>query len=153
MSLQHHIRHSSKWISGYIEQLIDAVQSEKSEKTALDLISKIDIKNKEIFTISQFITKANFNTDTTKIKEDVVAFVNQYIENVYKLYDFRKINGSELNIQIEHIPNEPFEMKFRPIQLIIIIDNLITNSETAEASEIVFQWDPGRFRQHKLTCI
>ena len=141
MSLQHHIGHSSKWISGYINQLIDAVKDGATEKRLLSLISKIDIKNKEVLTISQFITKAKFNTTTDKITDDIIAFVNQYLENVYKLYDFRKLNGAGLDIQIENIPHEPFVMKFRPIQLIIIVDNLITNSETAGASEIVFRWN------------
>lgn len=141
MSLQHHIGHSSKWISGYINQLIDAVREGGSEKTLLRLISKIDIKNKEVLTISQFITKAKFNTTTDKITGDVIAFVNEYLENVYKLYDFHRFKSSGLDIQIENIPQSPFEMKFRPIQLVIIIDNLITNSENAGATEMVFQWD------------
>ena len=141
LSLQHHIGHSSKWISGYINQLIDAVKDGASEKTLLRLISKIDIKNREVLTISQFITKAKFNTTTEKIKGDIIAFVNEYLENVYKLYDFHKFNGSSLDIRIEKLPHEPFEMKFRPIQLVIIIDNLITNSENAGATKMVFRWN------------
>ncbi len=141
LSLQHHIGHSSKWISGYLNRLIDAVKDGASEKKLLNLISKIDIKNKEVLTISQFITKAKFNTITDKITDDIIAFVNQYLENVYKLYDFRKLNGAGLDIRVENIPDESFVMKFRPIQLIIIIDNLITNSETADASELIFHWN------------
>jgi len=141
LSLQHHISRNSKLISRFLTQLIDAIKDKQPEKVILDLISKIDMKNKEVSTLSQFVTKANFNTTTNKINQDIISFVNEYLENVYKVYEYRKINGTNLNIEIQNIPRESFVKSFRPIELIIIIDNFISNSERANATKIVFRWD------------
>lgn len=141
LSLQHHISRNSKLISRFLTQLIDAIKDQQPEKALLDLITKIDMKNKEVSTLSQFVTKANFNTTTNKINQDIISFTNEYLENVYKVYEYRKINGANLNIEIQNIPREPFIKSFRPIELIIILDNLISNSERANATKIVFRWD------------
>lgn len=141
LSLQHHISRNSKLISRYLTQLIDAIKNKEAERIILDIVSKIDIKNKEVSTLSQFVTKANFDTTTNKINKDIVAFVNEYLENVYKVYEYRRMNGTNLNIEIENIPTEPFVKSFRPIELIIIIDNFISNSERASATKIVFRWE------------
>ena len=141
LSLQHHISRNSKLISRYLTQLIDAIKNKEAERITLDIVSKIDIKNKEVSTLSQFVTKANFDTTTNKINKDIVAFVNEYLENVYKVYEYRRMNGTNLNIEIENIPTEPFVKSFRPIELIIIIDNFISNSERASATKIVFRWE------------
>ncbi|MEM7530672.1 MAG: sensor histidine kinase [Chloroflexota bacterium] len=140
LSLQHHINRNSNLISHFTTQLIDAVKNHEPEKTILDLISKIDIKNNEIATFAQFVTKANFNTNTNKISQDLIAFVNEYIENVYKNYSHHKMNGRHLVIEIENIPKETFIKSFRPIEVIILMDNFISNAERANATKLIFRW-------------
>lgn len=149
MSLQHHIRRTSMIIDKFLNDLIDAIEQNKSVETMLNIVTQIDLKNKEIATLSEFVTKAGFDTKTKKIRKDIVAFTNEYIENVYKKYDYFRNNEKLKSISIKNVPPQTFIMNFRPIELIIIIDNFISNSEKSGASEVVFNW--GEITQSKIS--
>jgi len=137
-SLNHHIAHTSKDISSLIDTLISFLKDNKPEKDLIRIIAKIDLKNLEISTLSQFVSKANFNTKSQTINEDIVLLVSEYLDNVY---DTKKILKKD--IQILSITNNlSFKLKVRPIQLIIIINNLISNAEKAKATKIIFEWKP-----------
>lgn len=141
LGLQHQVRRSTNVIAGFIDKLLDAINKNEPKEKIYNIISKIDFKNKEIATLAEFVTKANFETKTTKINEDIIAFTNEYIENVYKTYEFKQTNGHITELKIKNIPKIPFKFIFRPIEIIIIIDNLVSNSEKAKATEIVFEWN------------
>ncbi|MDA8135499.1 MAG: ATP-binding protein [Desulfobacteraceae bacterium] len=149
LSLQHHITHNSNLISGLIDKAIAKINENAPKEDLLPILSRIDMKVKEIAKISQFVTKANFDTKTDRIKKDIIAFINEYIENVYK---FQK-NISDLEIFITDIPAYPFEKSFRPIDLIILIDNFINNSKKAKAKKIVFSWERVSIDEIKLHII
>lgn len=137
LSLQHHITHTSNGVSGFIDILVNKIENNASKKDVLTIISKIDLKIKEIATISKFVTKANFDTKTEKLTRDIITFINEYIENVYKFQ--KNIDGPK--ITVHNVPFKSFEKSFRPIDLIILIDNFITNSKKADAKNIKFKWD------------
>lgn len=135
-SLNHHITHTSKDISSLIDTLIDFVNNNKPKKDLLRIITKIDLKNLEISTLSQFVTKAKFNTKNKTIDTDIISFTSEYLENVY---DTKKILKKDFKI-ISKTNNLSFKLKIKPIQMIIIINNLISNSEKAGANMIIFEW-------------
>jgi len=135
-SLNHHITHTSKDIASLVDTLIDFVKERKSEKDLLRIISKIDLKNLEISTLSQFVTKAKFNTKNKTIPANIVLFTSEYLSNVY---DTKKILKKDFKI-ISKTNNLSFDLKIKPIQLIIIINNLISNAEKARANQIIFEW-------------
>jgi len=146
-SLHHHITHTSKDVASLIDTLIDFVKEKKSEKEILRIIAKIDLKNLEISTLSQFVTKAKFNTKNKTITKDIVLFTSEYLN---KAYDTKKILKKDIEI-ISKDNNLSFEMRIKPIQLIIIINNLISNAEKAGAKQVVFEWKSVSDKEIKLS--
>ena len=133
ISLQHHISHTANKISDLSMQTINAVNNKASEKDILSLLNKIVFENRKIATLSNFVSKAKFDTISNKIEKDVVEFINEYVENVY---------SSQSPFQIKVDKNaSPFIIRFVPIELIIIIDNLLNNSIKAKAKNADIHWE------------
>lgn len=87
--------------------------------------------NKHIVAASRFATSANFKMQSNKIEEDLPVFVRQYIETVCPMYE------SRLAISVTGDP-KPLTKRFTPIEISIIIDNLIDNAKKADANSIEF---------------
>lgn len=142
LSIQHHIyRHSAQHITSFLDNLVNAINSDASKDTLLDLVNKIAFENKKIITLSRFVTKANFDTTTNKINADLVRFVNEYVLNVYREYKHLAINNQNLNITCTSPKDLKFEISFKPIEIIIILDNLLNNSFKAKAKKVQMVWE------------
>ncbi|ODB34895.1 hypothetical protein A9L43_26120 [Pseudomonas mosselii] len=85
--------------------------------------------NQQVIAASRFATKANFKLDSNSIKEDFSLYLEQYIDKICKVYK------SRITIQTTREPKD-FNIQFKPIEISIIIDNLIDNSIKAGASVI-----------------
>lgn len=141
LSIQHHIyRHSAQHITKYIDDLVDAIEKQKSKDDLLALISKISFENKKVITLSKFVTKAQFDTTVTKISADLISFVNEYVTNVYQEYKHLMMNNQNLKIVADRPKGLSFTSSFRPIELIIILDNLLNNSLKAKAKNVSVIW-------------
>jgi len=95
------------------------------------LLEKIGLLNKKILSVSKFATKANFNLQSEQIEADIILFIKQYIENIFMVY-----SNNSINIEIISRENIRFVKKFKPIELTIVIDNMISNSRKANARNI-----------------
>ncbi len=131
-SLQHHITHTSNTISAFASKAVEAIKNNDKEK-AFIYLNQILFENKKIATLSNFVSKAKFDTMTNKIDNDLVSFMNEYINNVYS------ITNNNLSYHIES-NNPPFRLRFVPIEMIIILDNLLSNSSKAKAKNITLEW-------------
>jgi hypothetical protein len=140
ISLQHQINHSTVRIGKNLDNLKSAILRGETQEAIFDFINKISIENSKVSTIAKFVTKANFNLTSRSITKDLVQFVNEYITNVYQEYRHLKINNQQLNIQIKN-KGETFITTFRPLELIIIIDNLLSNSSKAAAKNVTIEWN------------
>lgn len=141
LSIQHHIyRHSAQHVTKYIDDLVDAINKEKSKDDLLKLVSKISFENKKVITLSRFVTKAQFDTTVTKISADLIRFVNEYVVNVYREYMHLMMNNQNITIKAEKPTGVTFNTSFRPIEMIIILDNLLNNSLKAKAKNISVNW-------------
>ncbi len=141
LSIQHHIyRHSAQHITKYIDDLVDAINKDKSKDDLLKLVSKISFENKKVITLSRFVTKAQFDTTVTKINADLISFVNEYVVNVYQEYRHLMMNNQTMTIKAEKPTGIAFNTSFRPIEMIIILDNLLNNSLKAKAKNVSVNW-------------
>lgn len=141
LSIQHHIyRHSAQHITKYIDDLVDAINKDKSKDDLLKLVSKISFENKKVITLSRFVTKAQFDTTVTKINADLISFVNEYVVNVYQEYRHLMMNNQTMTIKAEKPTGITFNTSFRPIEMIIILDNLLNNSLKAKAKNVSVNW-------------
>ncbi len=141
LSIQHHIyRHSAQHIAHFINSLLDAINSNASKEKLIELTDKIALENQKIITLSRFVTKANFDTTTSKITVDLVNFVNEYVLNVYQEYRHLAMNNQKVKITITKQPEKAFKTTFKPIEIIIILDNILNNAYKAKATKIELTW-------------
>lgn len=92
-----------------------------------DLLESVE----KIITTSRFATSANFKLDSTLITDDLCLYVEQYVSKISTAYN------SRIQIIVE-VSAKPFITKFTPIELGMILDNLVSNAKKARASNIVF---------------
>ena len=94
------------------------------------LIEKLSFENRKISAITKFATKANFRMESEVIEADLATYCAQYLDNVQSLYE-----GSGLSVDVKKDCGA-FKIKFKPIEMVILLDNLISNSRKAKASRI-----------------
>jgi len=144
VSLQHQVFHSSGRIHRNIKLLIRHLGLENLDEKSQKHIAVISKEITKINSIAKFITKANFNLTASEIQEDIVAFVEDYIKEVYMFED--KIIDTKMNISI-NTNDIKIEKIFRPLEITTLIDIFISNSEKAKASEIDFTF---KFLKNKI---
>lgn len=114
----------------------DPPDIEKLKKN-VGLISRC---NDRIISIVQFATKANFNSTGDVIEEDLVAFVQDYLTEVLPPF-----YGGDIRIACDSNGCSKV-LKFKPIEIGLIIDNLLSNSLKAGAVIFVasFSYQEGK---------
>lgn len=139
-SILHHIGLTTPLIKKDIENLVKAINNNASKDELQTIVKRISQLNEKITSFSKYFKKVNFNIYSNTLDIDVVAFANEYIENVYKLRDDLRINRELLNVQINTPADFEYKMRFNPIDIIIVLDNLISNSSKHGASKIELTW-------------
>ncbi|MEQ8354811.1 MAG: sensor histidine kinase [Kiloniellaceae bacterium] len=97
------------------------------------MLSDLVFRNRKVLSAARFATKANFRLESDFIEEDLSEFFVQYIEDVAPIFTSGSIRISASSDGI------PFIRRFRPIEVSMIIDNLVNNSQKARASKIEFR--------------
>lgn len=131
VAFHHQIAHDSTIIGNYIARSIKALQKSPNSKEVLGFLEKAALANNRITAVAQFATKANFRASIAKEPTDLPAFVEQYITNVAK--DFIATN---LRVDVENKVRERFELKLSRIEMSILIDNVISNADKADAKNL-----------------
>jgi signal transduction histidine kinase len=135
ISLQHHIDGAAQYINASIKDLILNIENEGPRRTSLDLVNKISMETRKISTISKFVTNANFNLDVAVIKKDLNRFIREYILNVYQESDLLRYNNLLLPLDLES-DKVVFKCAFRPLEIVMLIDNLFSNARRAESKHL-----------------
>lgn len=141
-SILHHIGLTTNFVKMDLDSLVKAINKNASKESILNIVKRISAENQKITSFAKYFKKANFNIHSNKVEKDIVSFINEYIENVYKLRKDLKNNRELLKIDIETPPKVKFDVKFNPMDLLIVLDNLISNSAKDEigAKHIHLKW-------------
>ena len=139
-SILHHIGLTTNLIKKDIENLVKAINSNASKNDLQNIVKRLSQQNEKITSFSKYFKKVNFNIHSNKLDVDIVSFTNEYLENVYKLRDDLRINRELLNVKINTPGNFEYKIKFNPIDMIIVLDNLISNSSKHGASKVELTW-------------
>jgi signal transduction histidine kinase len=133
ISFLHHIGISAKNIDNNLKLLVKKIRKGKvlSNDEIVDTIKKVIFENRKILSISKFASKANFKLYTSTIEIDVINYICEYVTNVLALAKSQKPI-----VHLDRPTNEKFVKLIKPIELNIIIDNLISNSKRAKADNI-----------------
>lgn len=140
LMLQHQILHTAGNITSSLDELVKMVNSDISKEKLIQEISHINLEVKKILSTSRFVTNAGFNLESKKITEDVVLFINQYIENNLIPSNSFIHSGRFIEIIVEEAKNISKVIEFRPLEITVLIDNLINNSKKAKANKIKISW-------------
>jgi len=130
----HDIRLNAHTIQNSLDTLIRQLRTNSADKETMSrAIERIARANKKIMSISMFASKANFNVEGEILQADMVAFVNQYVTSVLPDY-YEDVKFSCVTNRCQKT------MRFRPLEVNLIIDNLLSNSIKAGAKhfEVTF---------------
>lgn len=139
-SILHHIGLTTNLIKSDIENLVKAINKDSSKEELVEIAKRLSRQNEKITSFSKYFKKVNFNIYTNKLETDIVSFTNEYIENVYKLRDDLRSNRELLNVKINAEKGLEKNIKLSPIDMIIVLDNLISNSSKHAATQIELNW-------------
>jgi len=131
--LVHNIKITSKKISDSVENLYHKIlEDDYTKKKLLTSLGAIKFQSEKANKISKIITRSNFNADKNAQIADVPRYIEQYISIYSDIYP-----KSELEFIVEN--NANFEKKFSLLDMSVVLDDLISNSEKASASKIQIQ--------------
>ncbi|RIV72642.1 sensor histidine kinase [Flagellimonas aequoris] len=136
LSFMHHTGIYAQTINSYLKNIslklsrnIDITKDDLTE-----IIRAISFEANKILNISEFATKANFRLKTEELEADIVNYLAEYISNILP-----STNDKSLDITFQNNVNDPIIKKFKPIELNILIDNLVVNSRKAKANKLEIQ--------------
>lgn len=129
--LVHNIKITSRKISSSVDNLYDKILNDSYTKNSLlKSLGAIKFQSEKANKISKIITRSNFKTDRNAQIADVVLYIKQYIEIYSDIYP-----RNELEFQVIE-ENTTLTKKFSVLDMSVVLDDLISNSEKANANLI-----------------
>lgn len=137
ISMQHHIDHAADRISRTLDALKTGIQNGATTDKLLGYVEIISLENKKVSTLARFVTKANFNLMTNSVEQDIARFIKEYVERVYRQYEDLIINKTRLDVSVIVPSSLEFPCRFLPLEMVVILDNLLNNSQKAGAKNVI----------------
>ena len=129
VSYLHQIGISSDTIDTYISKIFKNINI-KDYTQIEQYLQKIKKENDKINSISRIASGSGMKENATKKERSLPNFIVDYIEN-----DYKKYLGEDLEILIKNNCDN-FLIPFRPFDITLILDNLISNSKKANATKL-----------------
>lgn len=107
-------------------------------------LEKVLLLNKRISAVSKFATKANFRLDSEAIERDLAQYVYEYVDEIAKSF---KPSGLQIYVENTH---PGFVRVFKPIDISVVVDNFISNSNKARATKVSFIVSQPKNRKNTL---
>jgi signal transduction histidine kinase len=134
INLHHQITIYAVDANQQIENFLVEIRDQKSisASVVVDTLEGLAFLTRRIMGITRFATKANFRLESEKIKADLSAYIEQYINGVARDYLSKKVSVDVTS------DGHGFEQSFKPIDVSIVVDNLISNAQKAKATRVRF---------------
>lgn len=132
INLHHQIGIYSSSIHNLLANQIDKLNHDESfgKEDLINIFEQLTFKNQQILAVSRFATHANFRLQSETITENLIQFIKEYLERICKLYagDILQISfSSDIDV---------FNRTFLPIELSMVIDNLVDNARKAGSTTV-----------------
>ncbi|MNN34607.1 Sensor protein SrrB [compost metagenome] len=98
----------------------------------LSAFEQLSYLNAKIYAVARFAARARFQLDSEKITTNLPEFITDYIQEIAKQF-----SSARMRIDV-HNSHPGMEATFNPIDVSIIVDNLISNASKAKASMVEF---------------
>jgi len=139
LELHHTIGQDARTIEQFSSDLLSSLRDESKplKREAIQaVLERISYAAKKISTVSRFATKANFRADAEEISADLISYIREYLLNVYDGFVLDPYQN-RIDIKFLSSPKDKFNVEFTPINVSIVLDNLIGNSRKHKAKTIV----------------
>jgi signal transduction histidine kinase len=132
------LHHQVGLVAGALQKRMDRVvrrfrkdENSYSKLQLFEIIEASIFEIEKIQNVAKLASKAGFDISTNRVREDMVQFVEEYLEN------FKDI-GIGWNLQTEFANPGGHKMvrTFRPIEVTMLIDNLLDNAGKAKAKKL-----------------
>lgn len=98
----------------------------------LSAFEQLSYLNAKIYAVARFAARARFQLDSEKITTNLPEFITDYIQEIAKQF-----SSARMRIDV-HNSHPGIEATFNPIDVSIIVDNLISNASKAKATMVEF---------------
>lgn len=126
----HDIGIQASTIQNWLNRISKEINKGKLDIDSLKkILEGLTRANNKILSISRFATKAGFDELTENINTDIIAYIEQYSRNIFEEYFSIKVN-------LEDNAINDFKMFFKPLDISILLDNIVSNSIKAGAKNL-----------------
>lgn len=144
-NLHHQVFVIADTISTTLKEMYNQItldEGEISKKQLIQFMDELISENKKIESLSRFGMRAIFEDFNSKKENDISDFLSDYVSKISNYF-----KTSKTKVSYKQLSTEPFKTEFRPLDISIIVDNMINNSKKHKASElnIITESFPNRF--------
>jgi signal transduction histidine kinase len=142
VSLHHHIGIAAGTIENYVRSVTKKIRDGKAVTTDnfLQVLDEISFVARQISATTRFATKANFNLEAEVVEQDICSYIEEYVMNICSgLITVDKDVHTKLGFEWSSEINQGFVVKFRPLEVSMVVDSLISNAVKAGARNMSFK--------------
>lgn len=147
LNLHHQVTIYSVDLNQQIENLLSDTKGKDSipREDIVRTMEQMAILNRRIQAATKYATMANFKLDSGKITADLPTFFEEYIQKIAVRSSSRR---TSITVNNRH---PGLSMLFDPMDLSVIVENMISNSKKAEATQINFDLHAGESKSIVMT--
>ncbi|MCK4793998.1 MAG: HAMP domain-containing histidine kinase, partial [Desulfobacteraceae bacterium] len=112
--------------------LSEVKKKEMNRNVITGAIKNISYHVNTISSLSKFVTKARFRFECARMRKDLILFMKEHLLNVAS-----EIYKKEIRVKFTSEAKGSFICEFRPIEITILLDNLISNSIKNKARNFI----------------
>ncbi len=139
-AILHHIDLATDGLTMDIDALVREIRGTTDPEKMILIVQRISKENQKIRSFARYFKKVNFDVYSKNLSNDIVAFINEYVENIYRRRTDLIKNGKMVKIDIHTPKGLESKIQFSPIDIVIILDNLFSNAEKSGAKEVFISW-------------
>lgn len=135
LNLHHQVTIYAVDIAQQIENLLSETEGKKvvPRETLLKAMDQMAFLNRKVLAVTRFAARAKFQLDSEKIETELASFITDYLEQIARVS-----GGNRLRIQVENT-HPGLKMRFNPMDVAVVIDNIVSNAKRAKATSIKFE--------------
>ncbi len=143
-NLHHQVFVIADTVKSILKELYNkiSIDEEINHKELLQFMDELIAENNKIESLSRFGMRAIFEDFNSKKENDITDFVSDYVSKISNYFKTNKIK-----VDYKQISSTPFKTSFRPLDISIIIDNMINNSKKHKAPQLLITTEsfPNKF--------
>lgn len=132
-NLHHQVFVIADTIKSILKELYNriSIDEEISHKELLQFLDELIAENNKIESLSRFGMRAIFEDFNSKKENDISGFIDDYVNKISNYF-----KTSKLKVEYKQLNSRPFKSSFRPLDMSIIIDQMISNSKKHKATQL-----------------